>query len=173
MRHIASLTFPSGASSGTVSFTSIPQIYQHLHLRMTVRGTQTGSNNGWMWIKVNSNSTASSHYTMGNGSVYDSYRYISTTPNLMVMPRAGAASNVFGIGILDFLDYTSTSKNKTVKALSGYDANGNGGVMISSLLATDTTAITSIELIPWDMTAFAQYSRFDLYGLPSTTFTGA
>jgi hypothetical protein len=33
---------------------------------------------------------------------------------------------VFGVAIIDILDYANTSKNKTVRALSGEDENGAG-----------------------------------------------
>lgn len=172
MHHIASLTFESGPSTSTVAFTSIPQTYTHLQLRVYAKGT-TSNNNDWMWIKVNSNSTANTHYMNGTGSAVDAYRYLSTTPNLFIMPNATTA-NAFGGAIIDLLDYTNTNKNKAAKVIAGYDANGHGSALMSDLLTIDTTAITSIELIPWGLTAFARYSRFDLYGITSNPIaTGA
>ena len=73
-----------------------------------------------------------------------------------------SASN-FTANILDILDYTNTSKYKTVRVLTGNDGNGAGYVFFTSGSWQSTSAINSLNLsLNYD---FAQYSQFALYGI--------
>jgi hypothetical protein len=77
-----------------------------------------------------------------------------------------AAANIFAGMVIDILDYTSTSKNKTVRSLGGYDRNGAGEISLSSgLWYASPAAITSIELTTTATTEFKSYSQFALYGI--------
>jgi hypothetical protein len=67
--------------------------------------------------------------------------------------------------IIDILDYTSTSKNKTVRALYGSDFNSlyQGNVGMSSGVWLNTNAITSISLVaPFN---FLTTTKYALYGI--------
>ena len=83
------------------------------------------------------------------------------------LTAANAAASIFGAIITDVLDYKSTNKAKTVRALGGQDRNGAGEVFFSSALWNPSTpaAITSITLAPLNGTNFVQYSSFALYGI--------
>jgi hypothetical protein len=71
----------------------------------------------------------------------------------------------FGGFIVDILDYTSTNKNKTIRCLCGFDANGSGNLgLVSGLWRNSGSAITSLELFP-QSGVIAQYSSFALYGI--------
>jgi hypothetical protein len=75
---------------------------------------------------------------------------------------------MFGGGVVDILDYASTSKNKTIRTLSGADINGAGGDLrlSSGLWFATPAAITSITLYAnGGSSDFAQYSSFALYGI--------
>jgi hypothetical protein len=137
-----------------------------LQIRGVARGTASGTS-GFSWFKTNGNSTATSHYLAGNGTTASASAYVNSgSPLTFKFPMASATSGIFGTVIIDFLDYSNTNKNKTARILNGYDTNGNGEVWLSSYLySTDTSAITSIEFIPWDLSTFAQYSTFVLYGV--------
>ena len=152
-----------GASS--IDFNSIPQTYTHLEIRLVARGT-VASNNDWMYFTLNNQSTGTSHYLAGNGSVTDVWNYVnSAQPLTMNMPCANASSGAFGAGIIRILDYTNTSKNKTSMIMSGHDRNGAGIVMLSSHLYSSTSAVTSVSLKGWGLGPFAQNSAASLYGV--------
>jgi hypothetical protein len=72
---------------------------------------------------------------------------------------------MYGVGVIDLLDYTNTNKYKTKRAISGLDVNGSGGgIDIDSSLWMNTNAVTSIKLFP-DVGSLVQYSTFALYGV--------
>ena len=87
------------------------------------------------------------------------------------MPRNGdiagttAASGIFGVGIIDILDYTNTNKFKTTRSFTGRDANGSGWVWFGSSLWKNSAAINTITIIPTIGTGFQQYTQFALYGI--------
>ena len=157
-------TVTVGSSTATVSFTSIAADWQHLQLRLFPRAAV---NNGIL-IKINSDtgSNYSRHRLVGNGSTVaasgSATQTISYLFNGMGVP---SQSNIFGASVVDILDYANANKYKTIRALSGYDANGSGGIEINSTLWQSTSAITRIDLTMDGATTFEQYSHFALYGI--------
>jgi hypothetical protein len=71
------------------------------------------------------------------------------------------------VGIIDIQDYVSTTKNKTVRSITGNNSNNvnTGYVSLASGLYRATTAITSISLIDASAIAFGTSSTFALYGI--------
>jgi len=67
---------------------------------------------------------------------------------------------------MDIHDYTSTTKNKTVRTFSGVSDNnvGGNGVALQTALYRSTNAISSITLVA-DGTAFATNTVYSLYGI--------
>jgi hypothetical protein len=77
---------------------------------------------------------------------------------------ASSTASVFGGIVIDILDYANTNKYKTMRTLSGYDANGSGNVGLFSGLWMNTAAVTSINLLTF-YDQYATYSSFALYGI--------
>jgi hypothetical protein len=165
---IATVTVGSGGSS-TVSFSSIPSTYKHLQIRTIGRTNRADVQDV---IKFNFNSDTGSnysyHYLGGDGSspVVSSGTSTSTPFGGGIIAGNSAVSNVFGTSVIDILDFTSTSKNKTVRSLSGIENNNaDGRLYLMSSLWLNTAAITSITLSPLVGSSFLQYSHFALYGI--------
>jgi hypothetical protein len=164
---IATTTVGAGGTS-TISFTGIPQVYKHLQLRCFGRTTGFFDNDAGL-ITFNSDSGANyaAHNFRGNGGIAASGA--GTSLNYGVLQRFAGAdtiSNVFGVVIVDILDYTDTNKYKTFKDLGGHDNNGTGVVYSSSSLWMSTSAITSMTIAaPSQGGVWAQYSSFALYGI--------
>lgn len=175
---IASYTAPSGGSGGTISFTSIPQTFTHLELRLFGRTLNSSGTNYTAYFNFNADSGAnySRHILRGDGASASSDLSAASTASPWLcgvsLPSNTQTSGVFGVSISQILDYTNTSKNKTIKNLSGYDNNGNGMVSLSSSAWYNTAAINQITIIP-DGGGFTQYSRIDLYGIQTSNATGA
>jgi len=74
------------------------------------------------------------------------------------------AANIYAVSVIDILDYANTSKNKTIRALDGMDANGSGQVILNSGLWINTAAITSVTLQA-SASSFTTASHFALYGI--------
>ena len=162
---IATVTVGSGGSS-SVSFSSIPSTYAHLQIRGIARTTAVNNNTN---ILTQFNSDTSANYTQhelyGNGTSAAAFGAANTT-NIIgaIGSPQSATSGTFGAFVIDILDYADTNKYKTLRSLSGSDANGSGFVFFNSGLWRSTTAISSIQLTT-DGTNFAQYSSFALYGI--------
>ena len=147
------------AGASTIEFTSIPQTYKHLQIRGISKGTTSTDAN----ITINSGTAAARrHQLLGDGSSTSSTANASNA--FIIMTTSSTGTNIFDASVIDFLDYTSTTKNKVVRVLSGRDLNGSGLLSFGSALWTTTSAITSITLTPAG-TAFAQHTQFALYGI--------
>lgn len=160
---------PAGASS--VSFTNIPQTFTHLQLRCLTRsGTGSDSYQSLVFNSTyNSGTTGyANHFIKGNGSSATSTaELLGNRINFGETMGGTGLSNTFGVAIIDILDYTNTNKNKTLRFLQGWDANGSGAVFLESGLWQSTNAITAIYLGPENFggASYAQYSQFALYGI--------
>jgi hypothetical protein len=167
---IATVTVGSGGQA-TVSFTSIPSTYKHLQLRFIARTTSAVSSQGnFIGLRFNSDTSANyyAHQLRGEGSGTPNASAFTTQSTGYVQRASNAnnGANIFGTGLIDVLDYTSTTKYKTVRNLGGYDANGSGQVILMSNLWYNSTiaAISTILLTP-EAGNFAEYSSFALYGI--------
>ena len=161
---IATVTVGSGGAS-SIEFTSIPGTYQHLQIRYVLRSNRSNALDN---VKIEANGDTASNYTRhllrGDGSSAGAFGEGSTVMNYQYATGANATSSVFGVGVVDLLDYASTSKTKTVRAFTGYDNNGSGIAALSSGLWNSTSAITSLKLVP-EGTAWVQHSTAALYGI--------
>jgi len=165
---IATVTVTSATS--TISFTSIPATYTHLQIRFIGRSSYntTGQDNLVINFNSNTGSNYAEHYVAGNGTGTDSGAQSSITsiPLRECLIRDGNTSSMFSAGIIDILDYASTNKNKTVRALFGNDRNGAGYVALGSgLFFATPAAITTIAFTVESSRNFVQYSQFALYGI--------
>ena len=174
MRWIASSTPSSGSTM--VQFTNITQEYDHLELRYSIRGSDSGTIS-YANIALNDDyygpTTYSQHSIAGNGSspFAEGYANIQSVSGLYT-PGASATAGIYAVGVSQILDYKNTSKFKTLRNTHGWDGNGTTSyVMLNSGLWRSTAAVTKVALI--NMT-FVANSRVDLYGINSNPVaTGA
>jgi len=175
---IATVTVGGGGSS-SISFTSIPSTYTHLQIRAYIRNTAASGPraNGLQINGITANSYRW-HYLLGNGATASASSGTQVdTPYALYFgesPSDNNLSNNFSPMIIDILDYTNTNKNKTLRCLTGFDANGTapsgnpgneaGKLFFASGLFNSTNAITSLTFTPQAGT-YAQYTQFALYGI--------
>jgi hypothetical protein len=163
---ISTVTVGAGGSS-SISFTSIPSTYKHLQIRGIARNTSAGTSINGIFTQFNSDTGAnySRHNLIGDGASATASASTSSSNVLAGQyPQGGTTANVFGVFVLDILEYGNTNINKTTRALFGTDLNGSGQLRLSSGNWRSTSAITSITITPEDAN-FAQYSQFALYGI--------
>jgi hypothetical protein len=72
-------------------------------------------------------------------------------------------ANAVNAGVIDILDYSSSTKNTTLRGLYGMNDNAIA-ICLSSGLYNQTTAVSSITLTA-SANNFASLSRFSLYGI--------
>jgi hypothetical protein len=119
-----------------------------------------------MRFNSDTGSNYSLHNLYGSGSSAAANAGVSLTSiEGTQVPGASAAANIFGVGVIDLLDYTNTNKYKTARFLYGDDRNNTQGyVFAKSGLWMSTSAITSITLSD-EFNSFAEYSSLALYGI--------
>jgi hypothetical protein len=149
------------AGASFIEFASIPDTYKHLQIRCSIRG----SANNYQLIRLNSD-TASNyayHYIYTTGST--AYSAGSTSTSSMGFTDSTSTADILNSLVIDILDYTSTTKNKTLRGLGGFDTNSNGFISMNSGLWFKTPEkVTTIRFTP-DTGTYAQYSQFALYGI--------
>jgi hypothetical protein len=155
-------TLSGTGSSATISFTSIPSTYKHLQIRWVGKSTSTGT-----YTILTMNGDSANNYA--THSIFSTYSTTSAEayPNNSSMSGGFlSASSESGVGsaILDILDYTNTSKNTTLRALTGRDNNGSGTVALVSGLWVNTAAVNRID-IAVNAGSWSTTSQFALYGI--------
>lgn len=155
--------YPPGVTS--VQFSSIPSEYKHLQIRFTARNiTSIASTQINLRLNGITASSYARHSLSGQGTTESSTNALSQ--NSIALPAALALPTGAGFssaGVIDILDYTSTTKNKTIRAFYG-QITGTDNVFLGSGLFDNTSAINSITLTTVSG-AFASTSRFSLYGI--------
>jgi hypothetical protein len=155
------------SGTNTLTFSSIPSTYKHLQIRylsiFTVANVQIrmGFNGDY-----GSSSNYTRHYLYGDGSATGASGS-ANFPFTYAKQDINAASTTYPwVGIIDIIDYASTTKYKTTRVLCGGDANsaGTGDIQLNSGLWQDTTAINSITL-QLSSGNYSSGSTFALYGI--------
>ena len=159
------------STQASVTFSSIPQTYEHLQLRISARGNISGSAGHPMYMRINGDTGSNySNHTMQtyggsylNADPYVNYAYVYQAGRV-VMPNSNAA--YYAATIIDILDYRNTNKNTT---MIGFTESLSASEYISfySVLWDDTAAVTSILLYPPSSASFVADTTMTLYGLNS------
>jgi len=160
---IATVT-PSGTS---VTFSSIPQTYKHLQVRLISRTTRNDASVDGLYLRMNGDTAGnySTHFIQGNGSSASVVAGSNSTVILAAYNGADAQTpaNVFSASVWDILDYTNTNKYKTTRSLFGYDDNSAGTITFASGNWRNTAAVTSLTFLAEGN--FVANSHFALYGI--------
>ncbi len=159
------------SNQSTISFTSIPSTFKHLQIRYVNTGT-TGSGSGADGIDLVINSVQTGnlydqHLLIGSGSAASALAFTSQNyASAGLIYVSSSPTSIPGSGIIDILDYANTNKNKTIRLLSGFDANGSGSIRLTSSLFRSTNAVTSLTILINDRSqSFRANSSFALYGI--------
>ena len=163
---LSTVTVPAGGAA-SVTFAAIPTGYKHLQIRSISRDSSGTISQQYLRFNGDTGTNYSIHTLTGNGaSAGTAGSAGANQPYINCGIKSGPSdlANSFGVSVIDILDYADTTKNKTVRTLSGVDLNGSGYVWMSSGAWRNTNAITSIVLIP-EVSSFVQYSQFTLYGV--------
>jgi len=159
-------------SSDVITFNSIPQTYAHLQIRAISRQNSGGNASRDGWFAFNGDTSTSNYYdhwveatgstvAAGDGGGGNAYTILHR-----MTQGSAAASNMMGVVIVDIHDYSSTSKNKTIRYFSGVEDNNTiySTLDIGSGLWANTAAITSMTItIPNGN--YNTQSVFALYGI--------
>lgn len=179
MYPIRSTTFTDN-SAGRILYSSIPQGFDHLQLRIFSRSNYATGNYDWLYMFEFNGLGAGSfttHIVYGDGaSVYTSGQTATGySAFLGYIPNANTTANMFSTCIVDILDYSSTTRVKNIKSMFGYDANGSGLVGQTSNVSPTvigTNPITSLTVGVSSPQTFAAGTKVDLYAYSGSPVSG-
>jgi hypothetical protein len=160
-RKIDSVIVGAGGAP-TISFTSIPQTYTDLVIKISARDT---TDNLPVTVSFNGSAVDSGRTIKGNGS-----GAFSGTETVFWINPSSATASTFGSAELYIPNYTgSTVKSISIDAVTENNA-ATAYQFLGAGLENGTSAITSITLTA--TTAFAQHSTATLYGVFKYAETG-
>jgi len=160
------------SSSSLVEFTSIPQTFKHLQVRIVARCT---ANSDREPIHIMLNNLNTSIYTTnffnvlgsGGSNTVSITGYDGTVNNMggssTVPGTAAASASLYGISIIDFLEYSNTGVTKTPRSFATQASGNFDRLTFIGGIVNTTAAISSIQLRT--STAWASGSRLSLYGI--------
>lgn len=159
-----------GSTSSTISFTSVPQTYKHLELRITAAVNANIQSSTTIRFRFNADTGLSSkyayHHLYGNGSSVPSDSTTSQSGAVLNGFGDTSVANIWGAGVISILDYTNTSKYKTLRGLIGtVNTTYYKRIGLASGLWQDTAAITDVTLTEPNGYGWIAGSRFSLYGI--------
>jgi hypothetical protein len=158
------------STTASVIFNNLNQYatdYKHLQIRLIARGSGATTAIRDLFIRLNANTgnNYSAHNLRGAGvsvssTAGSSLNIIAQEP---VFVGNSNTANIFGAAIIDILDPFSTTKNTTVRTMTGFTA-ATSRVSLGSGAFYSTAAITSVTIFP-DTDSILAGSRFSLYGI--------
>lgn len=153
---IAKYVVPASTTVQAVTF-AVPSGYRHIRIEGVAK-TNGATNPTWS-VNGDDSSTRKGHHLWGTGSATAANDQ-SGTCYWNYMP----SSSYPAAFVMDWADYASTTKYKTMRCLSGSNTNGGTSeVAMWSGLYMSTNPITSITLDGLG-SQFSEYSTFTLIG---------
>lgn len=159
---IQRVTVGAGGTS-SITFSNIPQTYQHLQIRGVGKDARTGFAASQITIRFNldSGSNYSYHSLYNDGT---SVLAFGSANAVGAYINCGGSGDSFHGAVMDILEYTNTNIFKTCRAISGGDNNGSGQINLTSASWRNTSAITSIQMTPL-FPNISQNTVYSLYGV--------
>lgn len=160
-----SSTVVGAGGAANVTFSSIPQTYKHLQVRFNLRVASSNTQDE-MYLTLNGVGSSNANHNLWATGSNVTPQALTYTSVIYIGKSIGGTgtSDVFTGGIIDVHDYTSTTKYKTIRTFSGYDANGSGDLQLTSgFNYSDLTALTSLSIR--SNSNLAQNTTVALYGI--------
>jgi hypothetical protein len=155
----------TNSTTASFDFTSIPQTYKHLQIRLFGQGLT--SDDAIMRINNDSSSNYSWHELRGNRSAAGTSGTANIAGSSYIgrIPVQSLGANYFGVLVCDIPDYTSTVRTKMFhSSIAGVDYNTGGVVGTMSGIYPSTSAITRLT-ISLQGGFWSPFSECGLYGL--------
>lgn len=166
-------TVTLSAATATVTFAGIPAGYKHLQVRYLVKSARTNVPLDELNLSFNGDSSSiyAQHALFGDGASATS-NYLTSQNNIELgsgFIGDAYSGSQFGVGVVDILDYSSSSKTKVVRMIGGVDMNGTlggfaGRVGLGSGLWNNTSSVTSLTFYA-EIGNIIEHSQFALYGV--------
>ncbi len=158
------------SSQASVTFSSLDTLasdYQHLQVRAVTRNARTVGGHERINLTFNSDTgnNYATHRLRGTGSSVSSLATTSTDKMYVGFSPREASGSEFSANVIDILDFSSTNKNTTVRALGGTHSPSDYRIALFSGVWLNTSAVTSMTFTDDGGDNFQAGSRFTLIGL--------
>ena len=169
---IASYLTNATTSPGSLQFTSIPQTYSHLQIRVQYRSSDTnGYADTWAMLINGNSSTIYNYHSMqtnnSNPSAFGNAQNSNFKYSNYYAATGSPGSGVFSSVIYTILDYASSSKLKTVRVQTSMYSQVSGAYYFHNeddFIWNSTSPVTSIAWTSQNGDPTAG-STFALYGI--------
>tara|TARA_R110002020_G_scaffold74200_6_gene190113 strand:+ start:2752 stop:7779 length:5028 start_codon:yes stop_codon:yes gene_type:complete len=158
-------------SAANITFSNIPQSYDHLELAVYARSDVSGTVKQY-GVQFNGDTTASNYERQtfsANSTTVAAFQHSSPVPG--IIPGATSTANVFGAQTIGIQNYALGDRHKSVIILGGYTTRPE--VQLSSGRWKNTDPITSIQLICDGSDEFEVGTVVELRGIRTETNAGA
>ena len=180
--HLIQRQTVSSAGVTAINFTSIPQTYLNLQLRVSERSNNAAAYDALYIYNLDGTSNSGNiafNLVYGTGSAPGANGYTGQfSAQMGYVPANNSKAGVFGSAVIDIHNYTDTNKLKPIKSIWGwYDGNVSAGApylgMASGVsMALGTNPVTALSVLVNN--SFTIGSTFSLYGTTSNPIaTGA
>lgn len=167
---LTTTTLTSSAASVTFSGLGSYSGYKHLQIRGLAKSSADSTNrNGQLYFNNDETFSGGNYWThalRGDGDSVSANAGNFTAP-FQFQGSAILPNEMYGAFVIDILDFSSSNKNTTIRALSGYAGSSGPGaiqqIRLGSTFWNNTNAVTTIKIV--ETVAFTAGSRFSLYGL--------
>jgi len=160
------------ADAASVTFSSIPQTYEHLQLRYTLTLAATNNTYQRLWLGDGSADTGTNyayHVIYGHDSATGVHKGTGESNGIFLGQAPGNHDRAWtGPTIVDILDYVNTNKNTTVLVSNwdGGDSTSTADYLhFASGLWDSTAAVDTILINNRYGNNFLRGSEFTLYGI--------
>lgn len=160
----------SNTSSIVFDTSTFSDTYKHLQIRWVARADRPGADNCAMVMRLNGDSETN-YSTHNLGAIDSSFNSDWNGPSssligfFYTVATNFSPTGVFSSGVIDILDPYSTSKNTTVRCLSGNLSSNRKFISLAGGNWRNTAAITSINIFENGGLPYMAGSRFSLYGI--------
>jgi hypothetical protein len=159
---IATVDVGSGGAA-SIDFSSIASSWTDLCIKISIRSNHSGVAD---FVKVRFNGVGTSYSLRAVYGVDNTAASQSFTELLGAIDGNNATSSTFGNGEYYIPNYAgSTNKSLSVDSIGESNATNGSYTWLGAGLWSNTAAITSIAITPFNGTSFNQYSTATLYGI--------
>jgi hypothetical protein len=167
---ISTTILGSATASVTFDVTSLASTYKHLQVRVVMASDITDGIYSAMRLNADTGSNYSVHALYGTNNNVGSLGAANTTSMSSSSYTSSSNSLRAEASVIDLLDAFSTSKNKTLRMLTGIaeTSASTSSIALFSGNWRNTAAITSVQLLAFSQGVahtFIAGSRFSLYGI--------
>jgi hypothetical protein len=160
------------SSASSVTFTGLGSYsdYKHLQIRGVFKLAVGTSGAFDLYTTFNSDTSGiyATHRLYGTGAsvVSTSSTALSNFTFTDIVPRGADVGEIgnYGVGVMDILDFSKTTKNTTLRFLAGAYTTEEKTIGLFSGLYNSTSAITAVSLFIPGANLFTG-SRFSIFGI--------